>query len=178
MNSTQRIVIIGNSGSGKSHLAKLLSKLHPFPVIHLDELFWTPGGFNKKRPKAEVRNEIEQKREEERWIAEGVFGELAELFLPRADALIHLDMDWPTCQRSLLSRGSESSRQLNPKDAEDNFQKLLAWARQYWERTDLRSHAGHLRLFSIFVGQKFTFTSRAEVNEFLEQQKRQITGVY
>ena len=134
-----RIVIIGNSGSGKSHLAKSLSKIYSIPIIHLDQLFWMPGGFNEKRPKDEVKNEIEQKRKDNSWIAEGVFGELAELFLARAETLIYLDLDWATCHSSLMVRGSESSRQLLSAKAEENFRNLLLWAEQYWTRNDLRS---------------------------------------
>jgi adenylate kinase family enzyme len=172
MKMLTRVAIIGNSGFGKSHMARLLSKFYSLPVIHLDRLFWMPGGFNEKRPGDEVIREAEQKRKENSWIVEGVFGELAELFLPRAQMLIYLDMDWATCQGGLKSRGSESSRQIDPIEAEENFRKLLLWAEQYWTRTDLRSHAGHLRLFSYFIGHKLKFTSRAEVDGFLKDQKQ------
>lgn len=167
-----RIVIIGNSGSGKSYLAESLFTIHPVPVFHLDQIFWMPSGFSEKRPKGEVGNEIEQKRNENSWIVEGVFGELAELFLPRAQSLIFLDMDWTTCRAGLMARGSESSRQLGAANAEENFGKLLLWAEQYWSRTNLCSHAGHLQLFSNFDGIKFKFTRRVEVDEFLLQQRK------
>src|SRR6516225_2727440 len=112
-----RTVIIGNSGSGKSRLAESLSALLSFPVVHLDKLFWMPGGFNEKRPSDEIKNEVEQKRKEASWIVEGVFGELAEMFLPKAQSLIFLDMEWSVCREGLLSRGSESSRQLDAAKA-------------------------------------------------------------
>ncbi len=167
-----RIAIIGNSGSGKSHLTGLLSTLYSLPVIHLDRIFWMPGGFNEKKSKGEAIREVEQKRKENSWIVEGVFGELAELFLPRAQVLIYLDMDWATCRSGLKSRGSESSRQLDSAKAEENFGKLLLWAEQYWTRTGSCAHAGHLRLFSGFTGLKFRFTNRTEVDEFIEHRKQ------
>jgi adenylate kinase family enzyme len=170
-NTQARTVIIGNSGSGKSHLAELLSRIYSVPIIYLDRLFWMPGGFNEKRSEDEVRNEIEQKRKDNSWIVEGVFGELAGLFLPRAQALIYLDVNWAVCHASLMARGSCSSRQLAPVKAEENFENLLLWAEQYWTRTDWRSRIGHLRLFDDFTGLKFKFTTRAEVDEFFEQQK-------
>jgi adenylate kinase family enzyme len=166
-----RTVIIGNSGSGKSHLAKSLSTIYSTPIIHLDQLFWMPGGFNEKNPKDEIKNEIERKQKETSWIVEGVFGELAEMFLSRAQSLVFLDMDWTVCHAGLLVRGSESSKQLEAVKAEENFKNLLLWAEQYWTRTNLCSHSGHLRLFSNFTGQKYKFTCRAEVDNFLEQQK-------
>jgi adenylate kinase family enzyme len=166
-----RTVIIGNSGSGKSHLAESLSMIYSAPVVHLDQLFWMPGGFNEQRPKDEIRNTVELKRKEDAWIVEGVFGELAELFLPQAQSLIFLDMDWTVCDAGLLVRGSESSKQLEAAKAEENFKKLLLWAEQYWARTNSCSRSGHLQLFSNFVGQKFKLTRRAEVADFLKQPK-------
>lgn len=49
-----KIVIIGNSGSGKTWLAKKLAT-NTTEIIHLDDLFWLPGGFDRKRSKEEVR---------------------------------------------------------------------------------------------------------------------------
>jgi adenylate kinase family enzyme len=168
---TTRIVIIGNSGSGKSRLAQSLSAIYSVSVIRLDQIFWMPGGFNEKRSKDEIKNEIERKRKENSWIVEGVFGESAELFLPLAQSLIFLDMDWAVCHAGLLARGSESSKQLEAVKAEENFKNLLLWAEHYWTRTNLCSRSGHLQLFSNFAGQKLKFTRRAEVNEFLKRQK-------
>ncbi|HVU26583.1 MAG TPA: AAA family ATPase [Verrucomicrobiae bacterium] len=131
-----------------------------------------PGGFNEKRPANEVRIEIERKRKDDSWIVEGVFGELAELFLPRADCLIFLDLDWTACWSALVARGSESSKQLPAANAEGNFKKLLLWAEQYWTRTNSCSQSNHLRLFSNFTGVKFRFIRRSEIDEFLRQQER------
>ena len=49
-----RIVIIGNSGSGKSHLAQALATQLALPVIDLDDIFWldrryTMGGRGRIR---------------------------------------------------------------------------------------------------------------------------------
>jgi len=162
----KRIAIVGNSVSGKSYLAESLAAIYSVPVIHLDQIFWMPGGFNEQRPKGEVKIEIERKQKENSWIVEGVFGELAESFLPRAECLIFLDLDWPTCRLGLAARGSESSQQLVTATAEDNFRKLLLWAEQYWTRADLRSRSGHFQLFSDFSGLKFKFISHVEVDEF------------
>ena len=83
----ERIVIIGNSGSGKTYLAQRLSDYYGYPVIHLDALFWEPGGFNVKRPKEIVYAKIATLVHGENWICEGVFGELAQAFLANADHL-------------------------------------------------------------------------------------------
>jgi adenylate kinase family enzyme len=163
----QRVVIIGNSGSGKSHLARKLSQGAQAEVIHLDQIFWLPGGFNEKRPREVIEREIEGKTMARAWIVEGVFGELAARFLDRAELLIWLDIPWETCRASLLTRGSESSKQLDPATAEANFRQLLVWAEDYWKRTDLRSHSGHARLFSNFAGHKIRFDQRPDVDLYI-----------
>jgi len=163
----EKIVIIGNSGSGKTHLGRILSDHFDYQFIHLDALFWEPGGFNIKRPKEIVYAEIANLRQNKNWIVEGVFGELAKEFYPYADYLIWLDQDWETCSKSLRQRGSESSKQLDKQSAEENLEKLLKWASEYWQREGPSSYRGHLLLFEQFSGDKVCLQSRKSVNDFI-----------
>lgn len=164
----EKIVIIGNSGSGKTYIGRRLSDHFDYPLIHLDSLFWEPGGFNIRRSDEIVYAKIAKLRQTRSWIVEGVFGDLAKEFCTDADTLIWLDQDWETCSQSLLQRGSESSKQLDKQSAEDNFQKLLKWASEYWQRETPSSYSGHLLLFEQFSGSKIRLQSRKSVNEFIE----------
>lgn len=163
----ERITIIGNSGSGKSYLARRLSNHFGFPIIHLDTLFWEPGGFNMKRPEEIVYAEIANLVQGKTWIVEGVFGELAREFFTSADCLIWLDLDRETCMNSLLQLGSESSKQPDRQSAEENFKKLVEWAAEYWEREGLRSYHGHRMLFEEFAVDKIHLRTREAVNDFV-----------
>lgn len=163
----ERLVIIGNSGSGKTHLAQLLSDHFGYNLIHLDTLFWESGGFNIKRPKKVVLAEISHLIQARTWIVEGVFGELAKEFCVRADYLIWLDLDWETCSRNLLQRGSESSKQLDIQSAERNFEQLLKWASNYWHREGPRSHRGHQALFEEFTRERICLNSENSVQNFI-----------
>lgn len=164
----ERIVIIGNSGSGKTYLAQRLGDHFGYPIVHLDKLFWEPGGFNNKRPKELVYAEIATLVQGKNWIVEGVFGELAQEFLVNADQLIWLDLDPESCLNSLRQRGAESSTQLDMQSAAENFQKLLTWAAAYWQRDDLRSYRGHAHLLEEFKGKKVHLQTRRAVNQYID----------
>ena len=157
----KRIVIIGNSGSGKTFLARTWSAGSGIPVIHLDKIFWQPGGFDLKRPTDEVDAMTRAEAAKDEWIMEGVFGDLAAEFLHRATHLVWLDLPWDVCREGLLERGSESSRQLDREQAEGNFRNLLEWATAYQDRDGDCSQAGHLRIFEGFSGAKVRITERS-----------------
>ncbi len=166
----ERIVILGNSGSGKIHLARRLGQELGMGLIHLDDLFWARGGYNRKRPTEEVQQDIANQVQAQAWIVEGVFGDLAQGFLLRAQSLIWLDLDWETCSRSLMERDSESARWLEPDLAEQSFRALHAWAGEYWTRTGTRSHEGHAAIFEGFPGLRLHFERRSDVDQFLARR--------
>ena len=165
--SARRVVIIGNSGSGKSHLAHALSSAWQLPVVELDRLFWQPGSFSEKRPAEEVRASLESTKTQPAWIVEGVFGELAAQVLDRADFLVWLDVDWATCRSSLLQRGFAVPDEAKRPELEASFERLLIWAEKYWTRDGPRSQLGHHQLYEQFHGAKRHFGGREEVDQFL-----------
>jgi hypothetical protein len=95
------------------------------------------------------------------WVIEGVYGWLAEVALPRADALVWLDMPWDDCRAGLLARGLR--RDMKPSDQD----ALLAWAQDYWTRTTPTSFAGHERLYRLFEGRKKRLHTRDEIAAFV-----------
>jgi len=49
-----RILIFGNSGSGKSALARRLSFKHGIPILDLDGLVWSRSEYAVLRPEADI----------------------------------------------------------------------------------------------------------------------------
>lgn len=88
-----KTIIIGNGGSGKTWLARRLAAGAHTPIVHLDDLFWEPGGFDNKRYPEEVDRLIEKSKHTASWIVEGVFGELAERYFTDAELLIWIDIE-------------------------------------------------------------------------------------
>ncbi|MDZ4259589.1 MAG: hypothetical protein U0974_05705 [Gemmatimonadales bacterium] len=72
-----KILVYGNSGSGKSTYAEAMSVRHGLAHLHLDSIVWEPGkGAVQRRPDdiaASLRDFI---RFESRWVIEGCYGEL------------------------------------------------------------------------------------------------------
>lgn len=161
-----KIAIIGNSGSGKTWLATRLAVGRQLPVVHLDDLFWEPGGFNQKRSSEAVSSLIDETSKREQWVVEGVFGELAEQYLGSADLLIWLDVDWAICRSRLEERGSESRKHMDREQSEEGLKKLIDWASRYGERTDMRSFEGHRSLFEGFIREKVRLRNPNEVAIF------------
>jgi adenylate kinase family enzyme len=162
-----KTVILGNSGSGKTWLAERLSKFHSVPVVHLDDLFWTPGGFVHKRPEAERARMVESARTQASWIAEGVYGQLAAPFLEDAETLIWLDLDWPLCERRLHARSAASELHMLRAQSSQGLAALLSWAASYEARDDAMSRRGHGRLFDDFPGKKLRLLTEEDVSRYL-----------
>ncbi|MBS4045974.1 MAG: adenylate kinase [Alphaproteobacteria bacterium] len=152
-----RSLIIGNSGSGKTTLARAISNSHHHPFIGLDRIHWEEGGFAQKRDEQAARRLTREAAAADRWVMEGVYGWLSEEALPRAQALLWLDLPWAECRAGLLDRKTNQ-----PIDAE-----LLLWAEQYWTRDTSSSFAGHQRLYEGFAGDKLQFNRRDDVAAFI-----------
>jgi len=67
---SQRTVIIGNSGAGKSALAESLAASIHVPVIDLDLLNWEGNGYGRKRDEDAAQMTLEVSTQP-LWIIEG-----------------------------------------------------------------------------------------------------------
>lgn len=167
-----RMIIVGNSGSGKTWLANNLAMINGCEVIHLDHIFWEPGGFDKKRSPEVVAEMIDESKQGASWIAEGVFGELAAKFIDCAQYFVWLDIDWSICKDRLLKRGSESKRHMGREESAEKLRELIEWASQYYERKNTRSHEGHEKLMKSFHGKKKYINSVAEAIKIVEKAQQ------
>jgi adenylate kinase family enzyme len=103
-----RIYIIGNSASGKTSLAKKLSKILEIKSYDLDDFYWERK-FTKKRAPAKVEKLVRKVTHQKRWIIEGVYSSCITCSLDMADLIIWLDypfrvIAWRLIRRQIMSK--------------------------------------------------------------------------
>ncbi|ODT85663.1 hypothetical protein [Phenylobacterium sp. SCN 70-31] len=118
----RRVLIIGNSGGGKSTLARRLGVALNIPVIHLDVLFWKPGWIEPDR--TEFRADVDSAMAGEAWICDGNFGGTWDLRMPRADTIVWVDQPPLLCLARAIRRVFAYRREARPDMAEGCREKL------------------------------------------------------
>ena len=99
----ERIMIIGCGGSGKSTLARALGEKTGLPVVHLDQIWWSPGNWQHLEQE-EFDMRLAEAVEEPRWIIDGNFNRTMQMRLERCDTVIYLDFPAVVCLLGWIKR--------------------------------------------------------------------------
>ncbi|MBI2919773.1 MAG: adenylate kinase [Planctomycetes bacterium] len=156
-----RTVVLGNGGSGKSWLAERLAGIAGAAATDMDLIHWVPGGYNVRRDPAVAISMVREVAAGDRWILEGVYGWLAQEALPRATALVLLDIPDDECVANVKARG------LRRGGDEAAFAELIQWVSEYRIRRNANSFAAHEAMFERFQGTKCRLKSREDVGATL-----------
>jgi adenylate kinase family enzyme len=157
----RRILIFGNSGSGKSTMARRLSATLGVPHLDLDRLAWSSAGV--RRPLADVAVLLDEFRAgHTAWIAEGCYGDLIDLLMPHATEVRFLNPGTEACIANCRRRPWEPEKYGSPEEQNANLEFLLDWVQQYGTRSDEYSLARHRSLFDGFPGLKREYTDPTE----------------
>ena len=111
----KKVCVVGNTASGKSHLAGLIGDEFGLPVVHLDTVYWKPDWSHI--PREDFLAAQQDLINQERWVLDGCFSEfgLAERF-QAADAVVFLDMPTFSCLRRAVGRRGKHSGDLPADD--------------------------------------------------------------
>jgi adenylate kinase family enzyme len=165
----QRVLIVGNSGGGKSTLARRLGAKLGLPVVHLDVLFWKPGWIESGR--ADFRARSAEALSGPQWVCDGNFTSSYDLRMPMADTIVWIDQPRWLCLFRVIWRAIIYRDGGRPDMAEGCRENLdLAFYRWVWTfdaqvkpqlEAALAEHGAHARLVRL--------ASDRAIADFLQQ---------
>ncbi|MBR0040186.1 MAG: DNA topology modulation protein FlaR [Oscillospiraceae bacterium] len=132
-----KIHIIGGPGSGKSFLAKELSKQYGIPCYDLDDLFWDneAGRYGTKRDPQERDALLDGLLQKQDWIIEGVYYAWCGRCFEDADRIYLLDVPRHQYRHRIIRRFVRRKLALEDGKRETltSVSELLKWADHYRE---------------------------------------------
>lgn len=153
-----RILIFGNSGSGKSRLARRLAGRNGLPVLDLDTIVWSQSATF--RPDHEILADLERfLQANTSWIIEGCYGGWIERMLPHATEIVFMNPGEATCLSNCLARPWEAHKYSSKAEQDAHLAFLLDWVRGYYARPGDMSLREHRRLFDAHAGKKREITA-------------------
>ena len=133
-NIYNHIILVGNSGSGKSRTAKRIAELTGYPLFHLDKEHWLPGWVMSSREEKIIRQQKMMRRE--KWIIDGNYGSTMEMRFAAADLIVFLDINRLMCIFSAIKRTGKKRSDFpdyleEPKIFSKDFFEFCKWIWSY-----------------------------------------------
>jgi adenylate kinase family enzyme len=159
-----RVIIIGNSGAGKTTLARQLFSDLPTEgsadraILNLDSITWDEPIDGNVRRRSFADSCAEMKRFMGRytdWAIEGCYGTLIEAVMSEATVLYWLDLPLDVCLDRCRNRGWEPDKFATLEEQNAALAYLLEWVASYETRDDEFGRAYHAKLFDQFLGEKY-----------------------
>lgn len=151
----KKILVFGNSASGKSTLAKALTKQQGLAHLDLDTLAWLPVSPPKRSPLNQSTEKIISFiNENDAWVIEGCYSDLLSCAIPFSTELVFLNIPISSCIKNARNRPWEPHKYASKKEQDKNLGMLIQWITDYKTRTDTFSYASHQKLFDAYKGKK------------------------
>lgn len=156
-----KIIIFGNSGSGKSTFARKRSGVLMCNHLDLDTVAWEENcAAPTRKPLDQSAKLIEVfLTDNDSWVVEGCYSGLLELVAQHCTEMIFLNPGVETCKSNCRNRPWEPHKYNSPEEQNANLEMLLSWIADYNQREDEFSLREHQRLFEGFTGKKQEYTS-------------------
>lgn len=131
----QRILVVGNSCSGKSTLGGQLAAFMNAPFVELDALNWEPNwvGLNDTNPDELIRR-MQQATAGDSWVVAGSYTQFSQqAFWPRLETIIWLDLPLYQLVGRMLRRSWKRWRRhelLWDTNYEKFWPQLMVWRKE------------------------------------------------
>jgi adenylate kinase family enzyme len=99
----QRIVVVGNSGAGKSRLGRRIGAALDIPFLELDSIFHLPDW--QELPREDFRAAVAEFVTQDAWVVDGNYrSAVGDLLWGRADTVVWLDLSRLVVTRRVVRR--------------------------------------------------------------------------
>lgn len=160
-----RVLIFGNSGSGKSTYAQALAGSHQLAHLDLDTIVWEPGKVAVPRAPEAIQQSLQHfLAAHTEWVIEGCYAELIEAAAPSATELVFLNPGVDACLANNHRRPWEPHKYASSDKQDAMLEALQAWVADYYRRDDQWSYIAHRRVFDAHQGPKTEYTSGPPAN--------------
>ena len=162
----KRIYILGTMGSGKTTLAKEISKKLKIKACDLDDVFWKRK-FDLKRDEKERSQRVKKIIQKKEWIIEGVYSSWGvEDILTRATHVIMLDFPvyvlWYRVMKRYLARSGLHKEKIF------EVMMLLKYIWLYKRRGPYGGYYEHIKQIKKSKGKYICITSQKQKKIFLD----------
>lgn len=159
-----RVIVFGNSGSGKSTFAKQLATEHGLTYLDLDSIVWETGKIAIQRASDAIAASLNTFLvENDQWVVEGCYGELVQTAASHCTELLFLNPGLQTCLAHNRMRPWEPHKYASKEVQDAMLANLQAWVASYYEREDQWSYHAHRQIFDGFTGRKREYTSGSTI---------------
>lgn len=93
-NQFERTLVLGTSGSGKTHFARRLGATLRLPHVELDQIYWLPDW--KGRPDGEFLALVAREAAADRWVIDGNYSRVQGALFARATTVVWLNYSFST----------------------------------------------------------------------------------
>jgi adenylate kinase family enzyme len=150
-----KVLVFGNSGSGKSTYARALAARDGLAHLDLDAIVWEPGKIAVQRSResvaASLRSFIDSQAA---WVIEGCYGELIRAAAAHCTLLVFLNPGMDACLANNLRRPWEPHKYASLERQNSMLGQLQKWVAEYYQREDAWSYRVHREIFDAFTGPK------------------------
>jgi len=135
MNTSNKILIVGCVGSGKSTYAKKISKKLKIPVYGIDEIVHDDE-LGVRRSLEEQKEIIDKINTNDKWIIEGALRKELYFLLEMADLIIMIDIDREIVEHRVITRYIKQQLGIEKIDYivdNDFLEMMLGYVDKYYE---------------------------------------------